>query len=484
MTEANEVELLRLLIAEAKHNARTTFWRFCQYVAPEFYLNDRRHLRRLCDILELLYRGLPQDDGKIYKKLIINMPPQHGKTRTLTLFCQWILGQNVNERFIQCSYADSAAVEFSRFVRDGISETKNSPTDMVYSDVFPDTKIKYGDGSVHKWALAGQHFNFIGAGVGGAITGKGGTVLIVDDPIKGAEEALNEGHLDKVWLWYEGTFKSRVSAEDGEPLEIVNHTRWSKRDVCGRILEHNDGSWYVLKMPAYDPETETMLCESLFSRKMYDDRKASAFRDKNTKMIFMANYDQQAIDVEGLLYSNLKTYTEVPRDDHGNELGTRKAYTDTADEGDDYLCTVVYLKHGKYKYVLDVQFNPDANEVTEPETANLLIDNGVTKADVESNNGGRAFARNVKRIMEEDMGYHGCELRWFHQSKNKQQRINANSATVQEQILFPVGWMDKWPKFYAQVTEYQRVGKNKHDDGPDVLTGIIEKNARREFKSV
>jgi len=355
---------------------------------------------------------------------------------------------------------------------------KKNMDEVVYSDIFT-AKQKEGDKGVQKWALEGEHFNFLSAGVGGGITGKGATILIVDDPVKGAEEALNETHLSKIWLWYEGTFKSRVSAKGGEPLEIVNHTRWNKNDIAGRILANNDGSWYVLKRPAYNKDTDSMLCEDFLNRKTYEERKISSFRDNNTKMIFLANYQQEVIDIAGALYQNLKTYKDIPRDDNGNSLLEVKVYIDTADEGEDFLCAIVYGKYRQERYILDVYYTTDANEITEIEVAKLLIRNDAKTVDIESNAGGRAFARNVQRIVDENQ-YH-CSVKWFHQSKNKQQRINSNSSNVQQYILFPDNWMDRWQKFYEDVTSYQRVGKNKHDDAPDALTGIIEKNIRVAF---
>ncbi len=66
-------------------------------------------------------------------------------------------------------------------------------------------------------------------------------------------------------------------------------------------------------------------------------------------------------------------------------------------------------------------------------------------------------------------------MKWFHQSGNKQSRILSNSAWVQQNIYFPIGWENKWPEFYKAITTYQKEGKNAHDDGPDVLSGIAEK---------
>ena len=113
-------------------------------------------------------------------------------------------------------------------------------------------------------------------------------------------------------------------------------------------------------------------------------------------------------------------------------------------------------------------------EVTENTVAHALYINGVNKAKCESNNGGRGFARSVRRILLEKLGTNKCVIKWFHQSKNKQARILSNATWVMEHIYFPVGWQNRWSDYYEAMTKYQREGKNKHDDAPDSTTGIAE----------
>lgn len=113
-------------------------------------------------------------------------------------------------------------------------------------------------------------------------------------------------------------------------------------------------------------------------------------------------------------------------------------------------------------------------EVTENTVAHALYINGVNKAKFESNNGGRGFARSVRRILLEKLGTNKCVIKWFHQSKNKQARILSNATWVMEHIYFPVGWQNRWSDYYEAMTKYQREGKNKHDDAPDSTTGIAE----------
>jgi predicted phage terminase large subunit-like protein len=469
--------------AAIREKGRRTLWGFCQLLAPDFYQDHRTHLKILCDSLQALYEGriFKDADNQLVihdapqvgatKKLMINMPPQHGKSRTLILFCMWVLGLDDNQRIITGSYNDTAATDFSKYTRDGIDEVKNVASQIIYSDIFPERNIKRGDSAKNRWALEGQHFSYIGAGIGGSITGKGGTIRIIDDPIKGAEEALNDNHLDKVWRWIDSTFRSRTDASTGgEPIEIINHTRWSANDPAGKMLRSKEGpEWYVLKMAAYNESTGAMLCSDFFTYEAYIKRRSTAATNPITNLIFQANYQQEEIDEKNLLYGqNWKTYTDLPTED----LRGIHNKTDTADTGTDYLNSISYELTGELAYITDIIYTQEPHEVTEPLVAHHLKANKVRSAKIESNNGGRGFARAVEKKLIEIGGHTSIE--WFHQSGNKETRISVNSPTVKAKIVMPHDWMHRWPEFYHDVTTFKRTGKNKHDDAPDTLTLIVE----------
>lgn len=472
--------------------ARESLWEFCKTESPEFYKDTSWHLRLLCETLEALhFKKLTKQlfidicnqyapswyiktidfdrlkDDHVYKRLMLNQPPRTGKSRTLINFSKWSLGKNNENRIITCSYNDDQASDFSRYTRDGIEESKTYPHEIIFNDIFPDTYIKQGNASFQQWALDGQFFNYKGAGIGGSITGKGCNISIVDDPVKDAEEAYNENRLNVIWRWYTGTFLSRK--EEGA-IEIVNMTRWAKKDICGRILDGPEADeWFILKMEAMYEE-DYMLCPDLLSKPSYD-----SLRKTMDTAIFRANYHQEPIDIQGRLYKNLKTYKDIPKDDKGNPMFEKIiAYTDTADQGSDFLCTVIAGVYQGELYVLDVLYTKDGMEITEPQTAAILVRNLVNRADVESNSGGRGFARNVERIIWEKHNTRAVVVKWFHQSKNKIARILSNSHFVMEHVYFPENWKDRWPQYYEAMNSYQKEGKNKNDDAPDATTGLVE----------
>ena len=464
--------------------ARRSFWLYCQRTQPDFYTDEHTHLKHLCTILESFFYRLPLDStGRIYDGLMINMPPQHGKTRTLVNFCAWALGKIPEHRIITGSYNDDTAQDFSRYARDTIQMQKFDPETTVFSDIFPKVKIKRGSASVTKWALEGQHFNYLGAGMGGSVTSKGATIRIIDDLVKGAKEALNQNYLNDCWRFWSSTMASRRSGVQpaGGLIDILCMTRWALGDICGKELELNPAKWYVLKMPAYDPKTDKMLCDNFLTKKEYLDIKKTMLPE-----IFFANYDQEPVDVQGKLYTTLRTYKTFPVDKIGRILFEQiKCYCDTADQGADYLCNLIYGIYDGKAWVLDVYYTKDGMEITEPETAKRLHQWKVNHCVIESNSGGRGFARNVKRHLKEDQKNKKCVVMWFHQAENKRARIIANSASVMQRIFFPVDWQTRWPLFYEHVTKFTKEGTGQFDDAPDTLTGAVERlvvNAVEVFK--
>ena len=483
--ERKEKERLYLLKREQYlRHGRDNFFNFCQILAGDFFTPDKWHLWLLCNTLQALYErhltknyfwklctmphipkwvaeGIDWDrlrDNHAYTKIMINMSPRSGKSRSLTMFEQWLLGKSKENRIITVSYNTDLASNMSRYVRDGIMQQKNLPTDIVYSDIFPDTRISRGNSGFMKWALEGQFFNYLGTGMEGSLTGSGANVLICDDLIKNASEAYNERVLDDIWNWYTGTFMSRAEHTGQGSIEIVNFTRWSTKDLCGRILDSNmSEDWINLVIPV--EHNGEIYCEDILPKESFE-----RLRDSMDSNIFEANYYQKPLDVEGRLFDKLKTYDTLPE-------GVEKciAYCDTADEGDDYLaCVVGVVKEGE-GYITDIYFTQDNMQITEPATADLLVRNGVHSAKIESNNGGKGFARNVERIIWEKYHTKQVNITWFHQTENKMARILTGATFIQNHVYFPEKWDKKWPEFYKAIMGFTKEGKNKHDDGVEAL---------------
>lgn len=449
--------------------ARREFFYFCNLMASDFYKPERQYLVELCEALQSFY-----EDEKA-KVLIINEPPRHGKSRTASLFVEWVLGRNPAEKIMTGSYNNILSATFAKNVRNAIQEVKDDDNITVYSDIFPNVRIKRGDAAMDMWSLDGGYNSYLATSPSGTATGFGCSLLIIDDIIKNAEEAYNETAKEKAWTWFANTMLSRL--EEGGKILIIM-TRWASDDLAGRAIEHFGDAAKVITMKALQPDG-TMLCDEILSRRSYEEKVRAMGAD-----IASANYQQEPIDLKGQLYSSFKTYDRIPTDTNGNPLFTAiRNYTDTADTGTDYLCSIVYGVYNGEAYVLDLLYTKDAMEETEPATAAMLYKNGVNVADFESNNGGRGFARQVRRILQDTYKSNKTVINTFAQTKNKAARILSNSTWVMEHIYFPTNWKDRWPEYYMAMTRYQREGKNAHDDAPDATTGIAEKINAPQIKA-
>ena len=449
--------------------ARREFFYFCNLMASDFYKPERRYLVELCEALQSFY-----EDEKA-KVLIINEPPRHGKSRTASLFVEWVLGRNPAEKIMTGSYNNILSATFAKNVRNAIQEVKADDNITVYSDIFPNVRIKRGDAAMDMWSLDGGYNSYLATSPSGTATGFGCSLLIIDDIIKNAEEAYNETAKEKSWLWFTNTMLSRL--EEGGKILIIM-TRWASDDLAGRAIEHFGKAAKVITMKALQPDG-TMLCDEILSRHSYEEKVRAMGAD-----IASANYQQEPIDLKGQLYSSFKTYDRIPVDTNGNPLFTAiRNYTDTADTGSDYLCSIVYGVYNGEAYVLDLLYTKDAMEETEPATAAMLYRNGVNVADFESNNGGRGFARQVRRILQDTYKSNKTVINTFAQTKNKAARILSNSTWVMEHIYFPTNWKDRWPEYYRAMTRYQREGKNANDDAQDATTGIAEKINAPQIKA-
>lgn len=430
--------------------ARRDFFEYCKLTASDFYKEERAFLKDLCYQLQDFYKS----DEKV---CVINMPPRHGKSRTAGKFVEWVLGTNPNEKIMTGSYNEDLSSSFAKSVRDTIASEKTEGV-IVYNDIFPNTKIKDGEATQKKWALAGSKVsNYLATSPTGTATGFGCTIMIIDDLIKNAKEAYNENTLKNHIDWFNNTMLSRT--ENGFKLIIIM-TRWSSNDLAGYILENYSNVRHINYKAVQ--EDGSMLCKDVLSKEDYE------FKTKNmNKDIVYANYQQEPIDVKNRLYTTFKTYEKLPPAHYVMN------YTDTADEGDDYLCSIDYQMYNNEYYILDVIFTQEPMEVTEPAVAKMLTKDNVGNANIESNNGGRGFARNVQKELKQLKNTH-TKVNWFHQGENKIARILSNSTGVMNNIYFPINWEDRWPEFAKHLKHYVRTGKNEHDDAEDCLTGVYE----------
>lgn len=442
--------------------ARGSFWWYCKVMFPLHYKESRPHLRELCNEMQ----AFAESDERI---MVINAPPRHYKSFTATAFTQWWLGNHPSKKIMTGSYNATLSETFSKQVRNVIDTQKLDATKIIYSDIFPEVRIKRGDGASERWALQGQHATYLSTSPMGTATGFGCDLMIIDDLIKSAYEANNSGILEKQWKWFTDTMITRL---EGDRKLILVMTRWHSKDLAGRAIKHFEEEGKKIRLITFKAHLGEgrMLCDSILSYPDYLE---------NIRLIgaeiASANYQQEPIDIRGKLYSHFKTYEKLPVDEVGNSLFEGiYCYVDTADEGSDYLCAITYGEYHNEAYILDVYYTKAPMEETEQELARRLTEFHVGKVYIESNNGGRGFARNIVRILDEVIRNYYTVVKWFTQTRNKNSRILTTATWVMEHIYYPVNWKDKWSEYFETMNTYQREGHNEHDDAQDCTTGVAE----------
>ncbi|CAG7593179.1 hypothetical protein PEPTYR26121_01668 [Peptoniphilus tyrrelliae] len=367
------------------------------------------------------------------------------------------------------SYNETLSTSFSKMVRDSITEKKADKDKVIFSDIFPQTSIKQGDGAANLWSLEKGNNNYLATSPTGTATGFGANIIVIDDLIKNASEANNSLNRDKQWSWFTDTMLSRLEGNDWKIIVVM--TRWHSKDLAGRLISHCNENKISYKQILYKAikDDGSMLCDDILNYESYSIKTKTMSPE-----IALANYQQEPIDLKGTLYKAFKTYDEIPKNMFGNYKFTEiKSYCDTADTGDDYLCNIIYGVLNREAYILDVYYTKDHMEITEKEVAKRLTEFKVNNALVEGNNGGRGFARQVERNMR-DLGNHKTIIRTFHQTNNKNARILSNATWIMEHIYYPSNWHNKWNEYFVSMKEYQREGKNPHDDAQDATTGVAE----------
>jgi len=193
-------------------------------------------------------------EGKC-KRLIINMPPRHTKSEFASyMLPAWFLGKFPDKKIIQCSNTAELAVGFGRKVRNLVGSD-------AYHKVFPEVGLKADSKAAGRWDT-NKGGTYFAIGVGGTVTGKGADLLIIDDPHSEQEAAIassNPEVYDKVYEWYSSGPRQRL--QPGGAIVVVM-TRWSLRDLTGRILkssiERDGDEWEVINFPAILPSDKPL----------------------------------------------------------------------------------------------------------------------------------------------------------------------------------------------------------------------------------
>ena len=267
-------ELEKLEELKTRKLAQSRFLAFVKQVWPTFI--SGRHHEKMASAFERVAEGKS-------KRLIINMPPRHTKSEFASyLLPAWFLGKYPHKKVIQTSHTAELAVGFGRKVRNLVDQE-------VYTKLFPGVGLQVDSKAAGRWAT-NKGGDYFAIGVGGAVTGKGADLLIIDDPHSEQEAALadtNPDIYDKVYEWY--TSGPRQRLQPGGSIVIVM-TRWSKRDLTGQVIKaaglRGGEEWEVIEFPAILPSGNPLWPE------FWSMSELSALKEELPNSKWMAQYQQ------------------------------------------------------------------------------------------------------------------------------------------------------------------------------------------------
>lgn len=393
------------------------------------------HHRKIADALMAVERGE-------IKRLVIQAPARHGKSLlTSEYFPAWYLGRNPDKYIITATYGQELADDFGRKVR-------NQMRSPEHEAAFPQCKLAEDSQSASRFGTE-QGGSYFALGVGGAATGRGSHLLVIDDPIKGREEADSETYRKRLKDWYASVAYTRLMP--GGAIIIMN-TRWHEEDLTGWVLaEHTHENWTVIDLPALDDKGNALWPEQ------YDEEALARIKLTIGQREWQALYMQRPAPDTGDYFKRewFKSYDRAPK--HLRIYGASD-YAVTADDGD-------YTEHGVFGldpegelYLLDWWSGQTTSDVW-IETQLDLIDKWKPQAWVgESGPIRRSVEPFLTRRMKERRSL--CRLDWLPSVNDKPTRCRAFQAIaasgmfympmkedyaqrlLRQMLTFPVGVFD------------------------------------------
>lgn len=431
------------------------------------------------------------------RKLIVQMPPQHGKSQgSSRLLPAFLLGHDPSLKICIGSYSTTIARDFNRDVQRIMQGDE-------FRAVFPGVNLPGGESSYQcnsdVTELPGTGGWLRAVGRGGSLTSKTVDVSILDDVYKDYAEGNSPVIREAAWKWYTTVVRTRLH---NNSRELIVFTRWHEDDLIGRIIQGGErvvditcrgdlsgiapGTWARVNFEAIKTGDPTEIDPRQPGEPLWPQRHSLARLEAQRELDpvqFQCLYQGNPGNAEGRLYSApFKTWTD--KGEWGRYIRSGN-YTDVADEGGDYMASVcydIYLsphqsfdeRTGKYVPILyalitDIIYTQDNISVTASTVPEMINRNGSQRAWIESNNGGAGFEKMIRPKTK-------AITVPFQQRGNKESRIITNSVAVNSQIIMPLGWETRFKAVFEHLTGFLRdFGANAHDDMEDCLTGIVEK---------
>lgn len=416
---------------------------------------DAAHHRLIARKLEAVERG-------DVRRLMINMPPRHGKSMLASeFFPAWYLGRNPDHYVIAATYAQELADDFGRKVRNQIA-------DPSFQAIFPGVGLKSDSTSSRRFHLTqpldsfstGQNGAYFAVGVGGPLTGRGAHLLLIDDPVKNREEADSELIRKKTKDWYTSSAFTRLMPN---ARIVIIQTRWHEDDLSGWLLaEHADEGWDVLTLPALSDAGEALWPEQYDAETLQTISRMVGSRD------WSALYQQRPSPEEGDYFRLewLHEYTTHPPIEI-MKVYIASDYAVTSEGGDFTVHLVIGIDPAGRMWLLDIWRKQASSDVWVEAWCDIVGRYKPAQAAEESgqiNAGVGPFL--TKRARERDVHTWRRQFVSRHDKAVRAQSIRGRMAMNGLMVPKSAPWLND---FKAELASFPA---GKHDDQVDAL-GLI-----------
>ena len=397
------------------------------------------------------------------KRLIVFLPPRHGKSMLVShYFPAWYLGMFPDKRVILTAYEADFAATWGRKARDVLNG---------YGKPLYGIEVNDKSSAANRWDIKGHIGGMVTAGVGGPITGKGADILIIDDPIKNAEEANSQTYRDKTWEWYQSTAYTRLEP-NGSIILIM--TRWHEDDLAGRILRQiergSSEQWEIINLPAIAEDHDILgrnVGDPLWPER-YDLNELERIKYTTGSYWWSAMYQQRPQPPEGglLKRSWIKQYQpyELPDLEELNIYQGWDLAISTKETADYTVCTTLGISKEKQIYVLD-WYRDRIDFPTQVRVVKKLAEKwDPSQIAIESNAYQQALPQQLKKTSM-------LPIKEVKRTKDKVTRITSAFVHFENgKIILP----ENHPELDNFINEYVYFPQGKHDDMLDSVELAIE----------
>lgn len=435
-----------------------------------FYMPRRKQFLKIG--LTQALQGMIDDK---YDILCVSLIPGAGKTTVEKMFNALVAGWYPKDFSLFYSHSG----DITRMYFDGVYDIVTNSDEYTWNEIFPNLHVTSTNAKLEQFNI-GKYKPFPSVqctSVGSKNSGKvrSSKYLLVDDLIGGVEEALNPTILDKLWNKYAVDARQRkIQDTDGHNCkEIHIATRWSVRDVIGRIQNMYAGNprVKVIAVPDIDPETGESNFDyefSGFTKEFFEDQQLLM-----DDISYRCLYKQEPIEREGLLFPDdkIRRYLNLP---HGEpEIIT--AQCDTKGKGTDYFVMPILQKYGEDYYCVDCVCDNTADyEMQYENAANVIANNKAQECEFERNAGGDRVAMEVnKRVLSKGWV---CNITDMPTETNKEARIFQCSNWILQHVIFKDSQLyspkEPYGVMVGLLKQYSVSGKKQLDDVPDVFSNF------------